>query len=533
VLRIERSIPIGEQNAMRMTLTTPPDRGILKQESWRFEVWRKRDDVEGNDCAVLVATNDAGYVPLPVVTLLPIIPPVVPHRPPLTVIQVEVFMDALDTGAQAFVITAAPGFTFPGSCVGVGGPPINCKVLPADAEGLARARFMCKTGQGTACMKGVSTFFLTLTPREVPPDTLWLVEAAFLDADGDVQEQLGRAELPGFQLVDMPTEISYGALAGVPVEIAVMFESRVNLTEGTFYLHVLAANSLGRFGCGSRTDGFLNPLSVGTLLSCSETRKPWSITIHLNGTMTAGIHTITVPAETSTNNGNPEDNIFEVYLRDAAGRNRDVALRLPGETLTLGIRMIAWPLWWRQIPSYDTSVEVSVPMEILDDANILVSSFLIALPLGPPMKHLGNVQVSSGRGRNLPVSGITLPDQNSVRVNLKSGVFLASGLYTVRFSVQVPTVPPEVDIWRVAICATPPGGIISGLYDCTLTGTARSGRGTSIIAVFTLSGFDPYTAPGGAELLPVERAASLSWRAHPLPWLVLLIVTAQRRLLRL
>jgi hypothetical protein len=305
-----------------------------------------------------------------------------------------------------------------------------------------------------------------------------------------------------------------------------MFQSRVSLPPGSFYLYIIAANNLGRFGCGSKTDGFLNPLSVGSLQKCVETRKPWSVTIRLNGTLMAGIHTITVPAETPVSSSNPEDNIFEVYLRDAAGRNRDVALRLPGEKMALGIRMVAWPLWWRQIPSYETSAEVSVPLEILDDANILVSQILIALPLGPPMKHLGNVQVSSGRGRTLPVRETTVPDENTILINLEPNVFLATGLYSIRFSVEVPEVAPQVDIWRVALCATPPSTPdVQAVDDCTLTGIKRSGRGASVIAVFTLSGFDAYSAPGGSELLPVPKTeASVSWRLQPVMWLVMMIV---------
>jgi len=286
---------------------------------------------------------------------------------------------------------------------------------------------------------------------------------------------------------------------------------------------VIAPHSLGRFGCGSKINGFLNPLSLGELESCTDTRKPWSVTIKVNGNLTRGIHTITVPAETPVSSSNPEDNIFEVYVRDEAGHNRDVALRLQGENMALGIRMVAWPLWWRQIPSYETSAEVSVPLEILDDANILVSQILIALPLGPPMKHLGNVQVSSGRGRTLPVRETTVPDDNTILINLEPDVFLATGLYSIRFSVEVPEVAPQVDIWRVALCATPPG--TQAVDDCTLTGIKRSGRGASVIAVFTLSGFDAYSAPGGSELLPVPKTeASLSWRLQPVMWLVVMIV---------
>jgi hypothetical protein len=328
-----------------------------------------------------------------------------------------------------------------------------------------------------------------------------------------VENQLGRAELPGFELVDLPVDITYGSVAGIGVDIAFAFESRITVPGGA-YVHVLGANALLAFHCGNWRKGYLNSLSLGPLRSCKSTNDPWSITIQLAQTLTKGSHVFTVPAQTPNIPPQPADNIFEVYIRDAAGNNRDVALSLPGEKLLIGLRMVVWPLWWQQVPKHQTSVQVSVPLEIMDDANIMVTQILISLPMEPDMEHMvydqSNMQISSGGGRSFPMIGLRIPSRNSLLLRLRFDEKLKEGLYTIRFQVQVPQKPPALDLWRVAICGSGAQPTLQDpSLDCTLKGMGRNARGSDVLTVFALPGFDASTKPGNpAQSIAVSVTAA-------------------------
>jgi len=535
LVRLSEPISDNQQVQLRLSLTTPPNRGILKKESWRIEVWRKGNVTQYGLCeAVMVATNDAGYVPLPVVTRLPSFPPKAPHRPPLTVVALEFILDPLDTNAAAFVLRAPKGFMFPVNCLGPRSPPIRCDQLPTNQEGQSRARLTCING-GTECMRRLSTFVLVSTPRLAPKDpkqNIWFVEAVLLNNFGDVSEQLGRAENPGWALIDMTAEISYAPMSGVPVDIAMSFRPRVNLPAGA-QIYILAPKMLRRFGCGDVVVGFLNPLSLGTLRTCTETMvspdRPdsiWSVTLVLNNTLVAGDHVITIPAETPVSSSNVAgNNIFEIYVRDQFGRNADVALQIPGEGLEVGFRMIAWPLWWSKVPYWINTCQVSVPIEVLDDADVPVSMILITLPLMPPMNHsvssMSDVSISTGEGNSLPVTGLMIPNQNTLVFKLDDTVLLKQGLYAIRFWIELPARRSQLDIWRVAVCS--PG---ANETSCRLDGMARSGRGSHIKAVFALPGFDGHEAPSTSLLLPMVATASLAYRAWTPPSIASILLFA-------
>jgi len=452
-------------------------------------------------------------------------------------------LDTLDTNAAAVVIRAPLGFTFPSNCLdvrnGTQNPPIRCVQLPANALGQSRARLTCIAG-GTGCMSGLSTFILASTPRVAPSnarDNIWFVEAVLLNSEGDVAEQLGRAELPGFTLVDMTAEVSYAPMAGVPVDIAVSFKPRVSLPSGS-QIHILAPRMLRRFGCGNAVVGYINPLSLGTLRRCTDTRPTienpemrWSVTVVLNGTIEPGDYVMTVPAETPFSRPADEDNIFEIYVRDPAGRNADVALGILGEGLLVGFRMIAWPLWWGQAPWYVTSCEVSVPLEILDDSDVAVSMLLITLPLGPPLEHsvrsLADVSISTSQGNHLPVQELIIPDQNTLLFRLDDKVLLYAGLYAIRFRFTIPAERSRLDIWRVAICGEGPNATSVDATNCRLDGMSRDGRGSAVQAVFALPGFDPQEAPNQSPLLPVVAQASFTKAVcMPSPAVVMFIMMA-------
>eukprot|EP00913_Durusdinium_trenchii_P025019 g23484.t1 len=91
----------------RENVQTPSDRTTFLQERWYIEV-QLMDHSTG--MLNLVTTNDGGPVPLSVVTQLPTEPPPEPsHVAPLTRVEVLFQLDPLDTGAEAFALTAPPG----------------------------------------------------------------------------------------------------------------------------------------------------------------------------------------------------------------------------------------------------------------------------------------------------------------------------------------------------------------------------------------------------------------------------------------
>jgi hypothetical protein len=317
----------------------------------------------------------------------------------------------------------------------------------------------------------------------------------------------------------MKAEVFYSFMADIPVDIAVSLKPRIPLPPES-QVYVLAPNTFSRYGCGNDVVGLLNPLSLGMLLDCQETAPtakepeiPMSVMAVFNSSLEAGQYSLTIPAQTPSRSGSGS-NSFEVYVRNPDGTNADVALGIPGEELVLGYRMIVWPLWWDQVPPNDATAtqsiitcQVSVPIELLQDASIPVSMILISLPLSPAMNHmvrsLSDVQISSGKRMPLPVTGLVVPDRNSFLLALDESQMLKQGIYAIRFYIEVPVNRSKLDIWRVAICG--PG---ADQTTCSLDGTERVGRGSGVQAVFALPGFDAKKAPGTSLLLPIIAGAT-------------------------
>merc|ERR1740117_1417668 len=114
---------------------------------------------------------------------------------------------------------------------------------------------------------------------------------------------------------------------------------------------------------------------------------------------------------------------------------------------------------------------------------------------------LADVTVSTGKGKSMSVIGVDIPNRNTLVLKLDTSILLYAGLYAIRFNIKVPVKRPQLDIWRVAVCQDPPAG--TNVSSCTLQGTARSGRGADIKAVWALPGFDARQPPGSTLLLPM------------------------------
>ncbi|CAK9090287.1 Uncharacterized protein SCF082_LOCUS42583, partial [Durusdinium trenchii] len=107
VLKISQGAPVESRLRLIFKVQTPSDRTTFLQERWYIEV-QLMDHSTG--MLNLVTTNDGGPVPLSVVTQLPTEPPPEPsHVAPLTRVEVLFQLDPLDTGAEAFALTAPPG----------------------------------------------------------------------------------------------------------------------------------------------------------------------------------------------------------------------------------------------------------------------------------------------------------------------------------------------------------------------------------------------------------------------------------------
>jgi len=520
-LRLQNDTSANQQLLLRVPLITPPDRGVLARETWRFEVFRTQESVTRacdvvDASTLVVATNDAVPFKVPVVTPLPTEPgPVARHRPPITSITVEFRLDPLDTKAAAMVVRPPLGYIFPDDCLDEGSPPASCTGFPGHAPGYSAANVVCLSG-GTGCLPGRSTFLLVKTPRANPPTEVntWFVEAMSPPLPGGglgSGQRLGRATMTGFDIVPMPAGTIYAPMPGVPIDLAIYFTTRVNLNESAS-IHIKPASALRRFQCGHARIGFVQALALGDIRSCEDAgpdAEPWErfISLTLNGSLPAGDYAITVPAETSLQMPAADQNLFEIKVRDSQGRNRDVALKIPGEGLIYGLRMIVWPLWWIETVPWATDVSVSVPVEVLEDANVAFAGLLIALPMqGPLMHHLvsgdTHMKVSAGQASTLPFRGgswLEIPDSNSLLIHLDPNRPMSTGLYVISFRVRLSReVKRAFDIWRVALCrkSTNPA------EDCSLKGIDRAERGSAVVGVWALSSFDPSQEPDGGELVP-------------------------------
>eukprot|EP00434_Breviolum_minutum_P007155 symbB.v1.2.006315.t2/scaffold354.1/size221495/10 len=104
VLKITKGAPVESQLRLKFKVETPTDRTTFLEERWHIDVQLVNHT---NGMINLVTTNDGGPVPLSVVTQLPTEPPPEPsHVAPLTRVQVVIQLDPLDTGAEAFALTA-------------------------------------------------------------------------------------------------------------------------------------------------------------------------------------------------------------------------------------------------------------------------------------------------------------------------------------------------------------------------------------------------------------------------------------------
>jgi len=216
------------------------------------------------------------------------------------------------------------------------------------------------------------------------------------------------------------------------------------------------------------------------------------------------------------------------FLRDAAGQALDVALEVPGEPLLEGLRLTVWPLWWQRLEIGMTSLQVTVPLELMDDADVTVRGVLITLPapwVVDMTDAVVHVHTAYGTAR-LPEAGVAQlsTDAGSLLLRL-DGSRLQRGMYLIRFQMARPDTMPSLNLWQVALCSET---LATDTDRCNLqragaAAGATNVRGRAVLTVFALAGFNP-TAQPSRSLPAVTAAADLKMtRVAGLPGLLSLV----------
>ncbi|CAE8609607.1 unnamed protein product [Polarella glacialis] len=436
LLTLSGTAPRLSHIRMKFQVQTPADRTNFLLERWFLEITRI-DEPTGK--LVIVSTNDGvddlsvnlhrgvaeqesllsdnnnisqAGVNLAVVTQLPTSPnPVALHNAPLTVIQVKLELDPLDSDAEAIVLSGPPGYRFPANCTVpnqgdrvANAEAMRCIALPyADTlQGmLPRVRLDCMVdrdffeyvyvpGKGTDCLRKVATTIYVETPALTPSYNDWFVEAVDVTRAPEmpggrnftsVGDRLGRGTFQGFDIVDMSAWAVYAALASVSLDIGISFESRVDMPPlGEVF--ITAPETLTNFGCSNRR-GEILPLSLGPVLSCTTGLEPKSVRLKLNSTLKAGLQLILIPGETSSEPSSIGEKVFQIFLVGPDGKNLDVALSVPAEKVQQGRRAQVWPLWWTKLIWGKPFFYVTIPLEVISEAGMSLRALLIDLPMSP------------------------------------------------------------------------------------------------------------------------------------------------------
>jgi len=533
VLRINEAAPIASSLRLRFQVQTPEDRTNFLEERWHLTVQLYN---ESTSVLEIIATNDGAPVPLSVVTQLPTEPTPEPSMlAPLARAEVVFMLDPLDTGAEAFVLTAPLGYTFVHPCrvpfqenQTNNVDEMRCLPLPA-ANGLSRARVDCEVdpalrlvaGLGTECLRNAPTVVYVASPEATVPDAqnVWFVEAVALVGTNytSVGDRLGRGTFTGFEVVDMEVQVVYGALASVPVDVGVAFTSRVDLPR-LGQVVIEGPQDLQQFSCENKR-GRVLPVSLGPLARCQTTSSfPPTVVLTLNQSLPSSLHVVIIPAETSRQDPQPSRNVFNVFLRAPDGRNMDVSLTVPGEPIVQGIRASVLPFWWTELRQYDDFFDVTVPVEILDDVDIDLWGILIDFPKDPDFQlHALDVQVSAAFGEGIylqPVSPfIGQAGGSRLLVRLDPNRKPRTGMTLIQFPVTRPFSLPLFNFWRVALCGSAMGPNGEG---CEL-GEDREDRGAAVICVFANGGFDP-SEPSSAQVFRATTGSTS--RAQVPAWLL-------------
>jgi hypothetical protein len=495
----------GTRITFTLPTKTPKDREVLSYEGLLVEVYRGGYSPED-----LIATNDESRVSLPVVTLYDFPPPAIEHVPPLTTTQAAFQIDPKDTEVMYMIITAPPGFNFSADCMAPGELNENLTLtggrcfrlqphesIPVPEGSRARARLDCNAnggGPGIECLVGEVITVMITTPDKTPDalSNIWDVEA--INYLGEDLKVFGRAELSGFSLVPMEATVAYAALASVPIDVGISFRSRVDIPAGGSVV-VSAPGVLSLFACSSDVRGVVSPLSLGAITGCKEGDERWSITLGLNSTLMAGLHSLSVPGKSSLLKPELADNLFHVYLQNADGENLDVALNIPGETVMYGLRSNVWGARFRMGKDNTEPIKVFIPIEVLDTADVTVNGMLISAPQAPSFKiRSGSVTISSYYGSDTKLKEVVVAeDGTSAYLELES-MNLEQDVYQVSMEVDYPSALPQYNIWRLALCnGTFPNATNNG---CELQSANFSidARGEAVLTVFAVAGFDPFNA---------------------------------------
>jgi hypothetical protein len=322
----------------------------------------------------------------------------------------------------------------------------------------------------------------------------------------------------------MPAVVVHATSASVRAEVAISFISRVEVPAGSTVV-IVAPPALISLSCGSTYTTYSSvPGTLGQLQDCEEIPARLTnnsralVRMRLDSILPPAEHLAIIPGETPAADPSSTENVFDVLIAGPDGQNLDTALRVPGERVVQGLRASVWPFWWTQALNGVTSSAVTLPLEILNDAEVPVYAVVVVFPSEASLGILPGtgVEVSAAIGRNPRSAGFQVETNGNVTsftLRFGDGGLWRNGVYLIRFTITVPEQQPRLNLWRVGLCSE----LVMELESlCSLGPAPWDDQGAAVLTVFAQPGFDPLTRPTQLALPSVAGARPLA--SPPSSW---------------
>jgi hypothetical protein len=382
-----------------------------------------------------------------------------------------------------------------------------------------------------------------MMPRDniAEADNWWMIEAVdILDWENRYSHeapflQVGWIRMPGFDLVDMSTEIWYGESSDIPADVAVHFTSSMDISEPGAEVILYGPSSI-KLDCDAvdTPEPELRTLALPALwdpvhrgqdyVPCRADMTGKWIALRLNASLPMDTYVFTVRIQTPVIDPPSEQNVWSLWLKDVHGNIIETAVDLRGQRILYGARAATPVVEWAPIALLATTFYVTIGLEVLDEFALPTAALLVQLPMMPGRRHAiqepHDLRILKARGPGLPLASGTWSDTSDphrILVYLDPNQRLRSGLYGISFPVHVLTPEeewPRFNVWQLAICSS---------RNLCSVGTKLSDRG-EVITVYAMGGFSERdTIFSGDKPVWEEHkfvAASSGFRFDP--WLVLL-----------
>eukprot|EP00746_Dinoflagellata_sp_MGD_P005035 gnl/MRDRNA2_/MRDRNA2_109728_c0_seq1.p1 gnl/MRDRNA2_/MRDRNA2_109728_c0~~gnl/MRDRNA2_/MRDRNA2_109728_c0_seq1.p1 ORF type:complete len:2008 (-),score=306.32 gnl/MRDRNA2_/MRDRNA2_109728_c0_seq1:38-5683(-) len=563
VLRLGGAMQQHQIYTIAIRVMTPQTTEATNREKWHLNIFR-----EGLPEPPLVATNDGVSPLIHLVMQLRDEPlPYAPRAPPLSRAEVQLHLDPLTSGASAFIVTAPLGFSIPEDCgplYGVEGvPPCQksgtkeermkcgppfpnmtyCIGSQTGPNGEYQARFICgpeATDDADAkipCRPSHVRFWVVMPKYDLPKEyNFWMIEGIdVLDWDNRLSLdakilQVGWVRMPGFNLVQMSTEIWYGESSDIPADVVVQFTNTMDIRKPAAEVILYSPPSI-KLDCDDleTPEPELRTLSLPGLWDRSSEYAPcradmdgaW-IALRLNSSLPKATYVFTIRVQSPVIDPPTEQNVWSLWLRDVDGHIIETVVDLPGQHVIYGARAAADPVQWAPIALMATVFHVTIRLEVLDEFDMAISALLIQLPMNPGRRHAierpEDLRILKNRGPGLPLASgawSDFSDPTRIYVYLNRDVRLRSGLYGISFPVHLLTPDeelPRFNVWQLAICSS---------LDYCKVGSTQEERG-EIITSYAMGGFNEReTYVGDKPLWESHKFGVASTARRFVPWLAL------------